>query len=215
MFHGRKKQASTPLTPEEEKQTDAKLAMIVQIKNAILTKKQKCEYDMASLAQTEKFAMIAPDFMTLWNYRRDMLQHILGEADLQTRMELVAKELEFLIKSIKRSPKSYTLWFHRQWIIELGLTYERDMMKALQAKAAADAAKANEATKAQEAGEAKSDVNAEDAKPVEAMPVEAKPEMVKAEWRSKILEMELQLCNKMLQLDERNFHCWNYRLWVV
>lgn len=42
----------------------------------------------------------------------------------------MAKELEFLIKSIKRSPKSYTLWYHRQWIIEQGLNYERDLLAA-------------------------------------------------------------------------------------
>jgi len=72
-------------------------------------------------------------------------------------MEMVGKELEFLLKSIKRSPKSYTLWYHRQWIIEIGLKHERETLTATQGEA-----------------------------------IDAK------KWKSKILEMELMLCNKML-----------------
>ncbi len=74
------------------------------------------------------------------------------------------KELEFLVKSIMKSPKSYTLWFHRQWVIDRGLVIERELMKDVK------------------------------------------------DWRSRILETELKLCDKMLMMDERNFHCWNYRL---
>lgn len=67
-----------------------------------------------------------------------------------------------------RSPKSYTLWFHRQWVIERGLKLERELLPS--------------------------------------------GEGVARDWHSRILETELRLCDKMLAMDERNFHCWNYRL---
>ena len=45
---------------------------------------------------------------------------------------------------------------------------------------------------------------------------EEKEENVRAALvKSKILDMELQLCDMMLKADERNFHCWNYRNWAV
>jgi geranylgeranyl transferase type-2 subunit alpha len=30
-----------------------------------------------------------------------------------------------------------------------------------------------------------------------------------------ILHNEIKLCDKMLTADERNFHCWNYRSWII
>ena len=47
--------------------------------------KQRAEkvYDLASLAQTEKFAKLSPDFSTVWNYRREILEHLftMGEGE--------------------------------------------------------------------------------------------------------------------------------------
>jgi hypothetical protein len=52
-----------------------------------------------------------------------------------------------LLKGLKDSPKSYTLWFHRQWIIEKGLEMETLMIKAMRAKKLATEKAAKEAVK--------------------------------------------------------------------
>lgn len=51
----------------------------------------------------------------------------LFEHELKTdveRLQMIGDELKFLVKAIMKSPKSYTLWFQRQWSIERGLIYE-------------------------------------------------------------------------------------------
>lgn len=85
--------------------------------------------------------------------------------NVKEQLGMIAEELKFLVKAIMKSPKSYTLWFQRQWAIEKGLEFEAAVTQ-------------NNTT-------------------------------------SMILENELALCDKMLKMDERNFHCWNYRYWVV
>lgn len=118
MYHGRKKQAKPELTPEELKEIEVKLQKITLINQTLLKKRHAKDYDRASLEQTEKFSFLSPDFSTLWNYRREIIAHLFDHDDQLKGMpdkqyEFCGKELEFLVKGIVRSPKSYTLWFHR------------------------------------------------------------------------------------------------------
>lgn len=73
MFHGRKKQALKVPTEEEVKANAEKLEKIVIINQTMLKKRAEKDYSAQSLAQTEKFSYLSPDFYTLWNYRREII----------------------------------------------------------------------------------------------------------------------------------------------
>ena len=124
MFHGRKKQAAKQPSEEEIKANGAKLEKIMIINKQMLKKRNEQDYSKEAFAQTEKFSYSSPDFYTLWNYRREIITQLFLDMDTQERLNTVKLELELLLKGISRSPKSYTLWFHRQWTIELGLKEE-------------------------------------------------------------------------------------------
>ncbi len=49
--------------------------------------------------------------------------------DSKAKLDLLKAELMMLIKAIKRSPKSYTLWYQRQWAIEVGLKEEAQLIE--------------------------------------------------------------------------------------
>ena len=93
----------------------------------MLKKRNDKDYSKEALSQTEKFSFLSPDFYTLWNYRREILTEHFTQEEYQTseaKLKAVKLELDLLLKGISRSPKSYTLWFHRQWIIEFGVQHE-------------------------------------------------------------------------------------------
>ena len=177
-------------------------------------------YDEVSLGQTEKFAKLSPDFTTVWNYRREILQHLFsqGEGEYSTltgKLEVVKKELMMLVKQVMASPKSYSIWEHRVWTISMGLNLEREFLAVMKAKKAAVQQQAEEAKTNEESKEADGETGADDeGAELINMPGQENVEKVgddQPQWKSAILDNEMKLCTKMLMMDERNFHCWNYR----
>uniref|UniRef100_A0A7S0JGG3 Geranylgeranyl transferase type-2 subunit alpha n=1 Tax=Calcidiscus leptoporus TaxID=127549 RepID=A0A7S0JGG3_9EUKA len=95
---------------------------------------------------------------TMWNFRRQILQHLHPDpvADEKLAARRAASEVEFKLtqECLMSNPKSYPVWFHRMWVLEWG----------------------------------------------------------ECSWQWKT---DLKLTAKMLALDDRNFHCWTYRRFVV
>ena len=96
-------------------------------------------YDEASLLQTEKFAKLSPDFTTVWNYRREILTHLFEQGNgaygtMEGKLGVIKNELLMLVKQVMASPKSYSIWEHRVWTINLGLGLEREYLNLMLAK---------------------------------------------------------------------------------
>ena len=109
----------------------------------ILKQRQDKVYDLASLGQTEKFAKLSPDFTTVWNYRREILDHLFttGEGEfnsLEGKLNVIKTELLMLVKQVMANPKSYSIWEHRVWTITKGLQLERSHMVAQKANKLAE-----------------------------------------------------------------------------
>jgi geranylgeranyl transferase type-2 subunit alpha len=101
-----------------------------------------------------------PEYYTIWNHRRRVLVALVAD-ETQTPDELLQGDLQLTFTLLRKFPKCYWIWNHRDWLLQ----------KA-ESLLGADAA-------------------------------------------CKLWAGELQLINKMLHADSRNFHAWSYRRFVV
>ena len=155
MQHGRKKRIREPPTPEEIAEQQKRLGKIIKLHKMTLQSKADAIYTPEALELTTKCLTLSPDHYTIFNYRREILSNIFETEAIEETEATLKNELMMLLKFIKQNPKSYTLWFHRQWVI------------------------------------------------------------LKCKDATELLAKELELCDYMLRADERNFHCWNYRTWLI
>jgi len=160
--HGRQREEGLlpELTDEEKQKVQAKLKQMKDLLAVLLQKYRSQDYSDDALELTQKSAHLVPDFYTIWNYRRSILQSRFKDMDAGQKTEMIKQELKFLAYEVKENPKSYTLWFHRQWLLLQSL-----------------------------------DIVPQD--------------------KYAFVRKDVDLCLKMLSLDERNFHCWNYRQWLL
>lgn len=144
----------------------------------------------------------------MWNYRREILEHLFAQSEgtfstLEGKLGVIKNELKMLIGHLKSSPKSYSIWQHRVWTIELGLSLERQFLEALKAKKIAEKAESDDKNGEEEDGVKLLNMPGQQEKPADGADDQL--------WKSAILDNEMKLCSMMLMEDERNFHCWNYR----
>lgn len=109
------------------------------------------QFDAHALESTERVLKLNVEFYSMWNFRKEILQHMHGSEPPEA---VVNGELELTQAALGQNPKAYCVWHHRWWCIG----------------------------------------------------------WCEGDWP---LPRELKLCSKLLQLDARNFHCWQYRRLVA
>ncbi|VDQ04589.1 unnamed protein product [Trichobilharzia regenti] len=113
------------------------------------------DYNEIHLREIATLVETSADTTTLWNYRREILMHLMVKYsdDTEKVSKLMEAELDLTTRCLYNSPKSYAVWHHRSWVMN---------------------------------------------------------NHTAPNWES-----EVKFCNMALKLDERNFHCWDYRRFVV
>ena len=154
------------------------------------------------LSLTEKMLSVNPDPSHLWNIRREMLLYVpiteisneeslsadvsqSTSSSIPTTSIDIKAELELTAHCLQRNPKSYSSWYHRKWSLVYHLTHPTTTSKPTT--------------------DDEIDKNC-------SQDVHIKQHLDKMK---STLQSELELCAQFLLMDERNFHCWNYRRFVV
>lgn len=134
----------------------SKIAHYKQLTENIFSLRNLQTYTVESLKETTQILQINPEFYTMWNYRREIFEHLKNNIPVEDYAQLMDNDLKMLMVILKRFPKVYWIWNHRRWCLF-------ELVK----------------------------IN-------------------RVDW-----QYEYAVVSKLLELDSRNYHGWQYRRFVV
>ncbi|KAI8053259.1 hypothetical protein BDF22DRAFT_743180 [Syncephalis plumigaleata] len=113
------KETSTEEQRQKKKERElARIAEYCQLKEKACQRKESGIFDEEALAMTTRLLHWHPDFYTMWNYRRQILQHQFDETKKDSKQATCESELRLVEELVRKQPKSYWIWNHRRWILE-------------------------------------------------------------------------------------------------
>ncbi|KAL7415561.1 rab-protein geranylgeranyltransferase [Mrakia frigida] len=193
-MHGIRRSKVTSESLEARRQKEvSKITDYRTTVDELLDRKCAETYDQASFDLTTKALHLNPELYTAWNFRRTIfLEHIFPQSSPETIHSLLLNDLNLTTLFLKSLPKVYWIWTHRSWCLDNIPPGPRQLV----------------------------DLSSSSTTKEEAVGAEEKKEEVVEEkddgtWRREAWERELKLVEKMLAVDARNFHAWDYRRIVL
>lgn len=93
-----------------------KIAHYRQLTDSLLESKAKHLYSQEALAETTRLLSLNPEFYTIWNYRRNILNALFAGNELD-RKSVLEDDLKFVLLQLRSYPKCYWIWNHRVWCL--------------------------------------------------------------------------------------------------
>ncbi|EWC47648.1 hypothetical protein DRE_03268 [Drechslerella stenobrocha 248] len=76
-------------------------------------------YNPAALTTTATLLTQNPEFNSIWNYRRQILLHLLSASEAAAdKLQLISSELRLLIPLLQSYPKCYWIWNYRIFLLQ-------------------------------------------------------------------------------------------------
>lgn len=116
-MHSRKRRTDLPSAEEIAKEKQ-RLEKMQELHLAVFASIEAEDLSTDALELTQRAIRVSSDIYTFFNFRRKILLRLIAETPDDQIPVLLKKELDMLVQIIKESPKSYTLWYHRQWVLQ-------------------------------------------------------------------------------------------------
>ncbi|KAK7194706.1 Protein prenyltransferase alpha subunit repeat [Novymonas esmeraldas] len=201
-MHDQKKKERQVLTPEAQAAAAQTHERVGALYKSVLASNKAREFTAKTLADTEALLLDVPEAYAAYNCRRLALEAVgtaspstLGDgssssstgstAAALSRQEWLVQELKLNSKVLLLNYKNYSAFLHRHWIFN-----QLEMLAT---------AELRDTVAASGAG----------------CPTDGAASSPTHELLCGLLRKERAQCEQLLQLDERNFHAWNYRRWVL
>jgi geranylgeranyl transferase type-2 subunit alpha len=231
------------LNPDEQAAAAAEHERVGVLYRAVLHTSKVHDYSIKTLEDTEKLLLAVPDAYTAYNCRRHALNALWDSADRHTtggvatqkegeggsaaaaatnetssipeltRQEWLLKELKLNSTVLLMNYKNYNAFVHRHWVFDQfeALAKAELLQQVRESSSTATSAVGHPASPTGAASNAPAAAAAASSAGIATTSATA-PKFV---LLRQLLQKERAQCEQLLQMDERNFHAWNYRRWVL
>jgi len=205
MSHDRPRVRKEDIDQQKEQVKKLKIKEFVSFKNKLVDGRSQGNYDLSILDALDKGVMLGPDINTLWNYRKQILCHYMQQEIDQGNMPWVYNDDD---DHSKKTPYRVFVTSHQD--DDHSETFPYDLN--------ADRLQICKHEKLRQLFEHELDVTE---KVLRERHLKSYGCWYHRRWIIKHLphkwQNELQLTAMLLsaRVDERNFHCWNYRRYVL